>query len=127
MVHGRAVVASAAVVADSEDHGPAAVAAASLRAVPADRQDLEVGIAARTSVRPRPHVGCATSTQQDHKPRGPIKERSGGRIYAVDDLEDDTTPDIDDVATAATPGDGPGDGLVDSPADTDEIDNQDEE
>jgi len=40
-------------------------------------------------------------TQQDHKPRGPIKERSGGRIYAVDDLEDDTTPDIDDVATSA--------------------------
>jgi len=39
-------------------------------------------------------------TQQDHKPRGPIKERSGGRIYAVDDLEDDSTPDIDDVATS---------------------------
>jgi RNA recognition motif-containing protein len=51
-------------------------------------------------------------TQQDHKPRGPIKERSGGRIYAVDDLEDDSTPDIDDVATSAP--------------DTD-IDNQDEE
>ena len=28
-------------------------------------------------------------TQQEHRPRGPIKERSGGRIYAVDDLEDD--------------------------------------
>ena len=40
-------------------------------------------------------------TQQDHKPRGPIKERSGGRIYAVDDLEDDVSPDIDDVATSA--------------------------
>ncbi len=38
-------------------------------------------------------------TQQDHKPRGPIKERSGGRIYAVDDLEDDSTLDIDNVAT----------------------------
>ncbi len=45
-------------------------------------------------------------SQQDHKPRGPIKERTGGRIYAVDDLDDDTpvdieeTPvDIDDVAT----------------------------
>ncbi len=35
--------------------------------------------------------------QQDHKPRGPIKERSGGRIYAVDDLEDDA--DLDDLAT----------------------------
>jgi RNA recognition motif-containing protein len=39
-------------------------------------------------------------TQQDHKPRGPIKERSGGRIYAVDDLEDDSGVDIDDVATS---------------------------
>jgi len=41
-------------------------------------------------------------TQQDHKPRGPIKERTGGRIYAVDDLEDDAAVDIDDVATSAT-------------------------
>ncbi len=39
--------------------------------------------------------------QQEHKPRGPIKERSGGRIYAVDDLEDDTSVDIDDIATSA--------------------------
>jgi RNA recognition motif-containing protein len=38
--------------------------------------------------------------QQDHKPRGPIKERSGGRIYAVDDLEDDSA-DLDDLATKA--------------------------
>src|SRR5262245_44946374 len=54
-------------------------------------------------------------TQQEHRPRGPIKERSGGRIYAVDDLDDDKLPgpedltsagdetatDFDDVATAA--------------------------
>ena len=40
-------------------------------------------------------------SQQDHKPRGPIKERSGGRIYAVDDLEDDVSPEIDDIATSA--------------------------
>lgn len=39
--------------------------------------------------------------QQDHKPRGPIKERTGGRIYDVDDLEDDAPIDIDDVATSA--------------------------
>ena len=39
--------------------------------------------------------------QQEHKPRGPIKERSGGRIYAVDDLEDDSSLDIDDIATKA--------------------------
>ena len=43
--------------------------------------------------------------QQEHRPRGPIKERSGGRIYAVDDLEDDKF-DPDDVATSA---DAPGD------------------
>jgi RNA recognition motif-containing protein len=41
------------------------------------------------------------TSQQEHKPRGPIKERSGGRIYAVDDLEDDESIDIDDVATSA--------------------------
>jgi cold-inducible RNA-binding protein len=36
--------------------------------------------------------------QQEHKPRGPIKERSGGRIYAVDDLEDDSDVEIEDTA-----------------------------
>jgi RNA recognition motif-containing protein len=40
--------------------------------------------------------------QQEHRPRGPIKERSGGRIYAVDDLEDDNTPEIEDVTTPET-------------------------
>ena len=35
-------------------------------------------------------------TQQEHRPRGPIKERSGGRIYAVDDLDDDKL-DLDDT------------------------------
>jgi cold-inducible RNA-binding protein len=44
-------------------------------------------------------------SQQDHKPRGPIKERTGGRIYAVDDLEDDAALDIDDVATKPDDGD----------------------
>ena len=41
-------------------------------------------------------------SQQEHKPRGPIKERTGGRIYAVDDLDDDKNEDFDDIATAAT-------------------------
>lgn len=42
------------------------------------------------------------SQQQEYKPRGPIKERTGGRIYAVDDLDDDEPIDIDDnVATRA--------------------------
>jgi RNA recognition motif-containing protein len=44
------------------------------------------------------------TTQQEHKPRGPIKERTGGRIYDVDDLEDDSSVEIDDVATKATEG-----------------------
>ena len=60
-------------------------------------------------------------TQQDHKPRGPIKERSGGRIYAVDDLEDDATPDVDDIATSLPEDDA---AIVPEPDDTD---NQDEE
>jgi cold-inducible RNA-binding protein len=56
--------------------------------------------------------------QQDHKPRGPIKERSGGRIYAVDDLEDDSTTDVDDVATSLP---------EDATTLPDDTDNQDEE
>jgi cold-inducible RNA-binding protein len=40
-------------------------------------------------------------SQQEHKPRGPIKERTGGRIYAVDDLDDGKTEDFDDIATSA--------------------------
>jgi RNA recognition motif-containing protein len=36
-------------------------------------------------------------SQQEHKPRGPIKERSGGRIYAVDDLEDDDKLVVEEV------------------------------
>ncbi len=43
--------------------------------------------------------------QQDHKPRGPIKERSGGRIYAVDDLEEGDSVEFEDLATSA-PGEG---------------------
>jgi cold-inducible RNA-binding protein len=39
--------------------------------------------------------------QQEHKPRGPIKERTGGRIYAVDDLDDDKGEEFDDIATSA--------------------------
>ena len=57
-------------------------------------------------------------TQQDHKPRGPIKERSGGRIYAVDDLEDDAATDVDDVATSLP---------EDATSLPDDVDTQDEE
>ena len=39
--------------------------------------------------------------QQEHKPKGPIKERTGGRIFAVDDLEGDDTVEFEDLATKA--------------------------
>ena len=46
--------------------------------------------------------GKKGNSQQENKPRGPIKEKSGGRIYAVDDLDEGAAPvDIDDVATSA--------------------------
>ena len=47
--------------------------------------------------------GKKGNSQQESKPRGPIKEKSGGRIYAVDDLDETATPpvDLDDVATSA--------------------------
>ena len=51
---------------------------------------------------PPKRLRSAKKSQQDHKPRGPIKERSGGRIYAVDDLDDGVDPsEIDNVATSA--------------------------
>jgi len=60
------------------------------------------------------------TSQQEHKPRGPIKEKSGGRIYAVDDLEDDANVEIDDVATKA-------DEALDDLKVDDGVDDQDEE
>lgn len=38
--------------------------------------------------------------QQEHKPRGPIKERTGGRIYDVEDLGDNPAIDFDDIASS---------------------------
>jgi len=49
----------------------------------------------------RLRAGKKGGNQQENRPRGPIKEKSGGRIYAVDDLDDDAAVEIDDVATAA--------------------------
>jgi len=63
--------------------------------------------------------GAKKNSQQEHKPRGPIKEKNTGRIYAVDDLEDDAAVDIDDVATKAAE-----DADVET-AETDETDDQD--
>lgn len=69
------------------------------------------------------------SAQQEHKVRGPIKEKNTGRIYAVDDLEDDAAIDIDDVATKAPDDDtddavaSPDDAVM--PAKDDETDDQD--
>jgi RNA recognition motif-containing protein len=39
--------------------------------------------------------------QQEHRPRGPIKEKTGGRIYDVDDLEDDEAVEFENLATSA--------------------------
>ena len=50
---------------------------------------------------PRRLRGPKKGQQQDQKPRGPIKEKATGRIYAVDDIEDDAAIDIDNVATRA--------------------------
>jgi cold-inducible RNA-binding protein len=54
---------------------------------------------------PRRLRNAKKGQQQEHKTRGPIKEKTGGRTYALDDLENDTTVDIDNVATRA-PEDG---------------------
>lgn len=62
---------------------------------------------------PRRLRGPKRGQGQDHKVRGPIKEKATGRIYAVDDAEDDTVIDIDNVATRA-----PEDATVDAGADT---------
>jgi RNA recognition motif-containing protein len=55
--------------------------------------------------------GAKKNSQQENRPRGPIKERSGGRVYAVDDMTDDdpVEVDIDDIATSA-PDDGKDEG-----------------
>lgn len=65
--------------------------------------------------------GAKKNTQQENRPRGPIKERSGGRVYAVDDLTDDEPIDveIDDIATSA-PGSKPGEAADDADGHDDE-------
>lgn len=40
------------------------------------------------------------TAQQEHRPRGPIKERSGGRIYDVEDLGEDTPIEVEDLDAA---------------------------
>jgi hypothetical protein len=67
--------------------------------------------------------GAKKGTQGEHKPRGPIKERSGGRIYAVDDLED-SDADLDQLAKM--PGDEEDDAaVVEEPAIDDTDDGED--
>jgi len=63
------------------------------------------------------------SSQQEHKPRGPIKERSGGRIYAVDDLEDDDSVEVDNVATSE-PDDDVEEKKTEADTDTEETDTE---
>ena len=67
------------------------------------------------------------TAQQEHKPRGPIKEKSGGRIYAVDDLEDDAAVEIDDIATKADEAEGDAAADVETTAAVETVDEQDEE
>jgi hypothetical protein len=67
--------------------------------------------------------GAKKGSQQEHKPRGPIKERSGGRIYAVDDLEDS---DADLNNLAKLPADDEDAGAVDTVVE-DETDDTDEQ
>ncbi len=74
--------------------------------------------------------GGKKTAQGEHKPRGPIKEKNTGRIYAVDDLEDDAAIDIDDVATKAPDDDiddaaAPVDDAAATSAQDDETDDQD--
>ena len=54
--------------------------------------------------------------QQEHRPRGPIKERSGGRIYAVDDLEDDKL-ELDDTVLQDDASDDASDEAIDNATD----------
>ncbi|HEY6360461.1 MAG TPA: hypothetical protein VIX63_05125 [Vicinamibacterales bacterium] len=68
--------------------------------------------------------GAKKGSQQEHKPRGPIKERSGGRIYAVDDLED-SDADLDNLAKM--PGDEDDDAVDAGVEDTETDDTEDKE
>ena len=69
--------------------------------------------------------GGKKSSRQEDKPKGPIKERSDGRIYAVDDLEEGDTVDFDDIATRAK--DAENAESVENVADADGPDANDEE
>jgi cold-inducible RNA-binding protein len=69
---------------------------------------------------PRRLRGGKKSQGQDHKVRGPIKEKATGRFYAGDDVEEDTALDIDNVATSAPKDpnlDTDSDGVTDDAAD----------
>jgi cold-inducible RNA-binding protein len=69
---------------------------------------------------PRRLRGGKKSQGQDHKVRGPIKEKATGRFYATDDVEEDSALDIDNVATSAPKDptlDTDSDGMTDDAAD----------
>ncbi len=69
----------------------------------------------------------AKKSQQEHKPRGPIKEKNSGRIYAVDDLDEGVDPaDIDNVATSAA-ADAADDAMPDEPMDLPGLDEGDDD
>jgi RNA recognition motif-containing protein len=66
----------------------------------------------------------AKKSQQEHKPRGPIKEKAGGRIYAVDDLDEGVETDIPDFAKSL---DEDRDDAVDDQNDNDNVDDNDDD
>jgi cold-inducible RNA-binding protein len=53
---------------------------------------------------PPKRLRAKKAAQQEHRPRGPIKERTGGRIYDVEDLGEDAAVEIDDIATSLKAG-----------------------
>ncbi len=59
---------------------------------------------------PRKGKGKPKGPRRDEGPKGPIPIRSGGRVYAVDDLEDDSNAEVesfDDVASSLPADDEP--------------------
>lgn len=50
---------------------------------------------------PRRLRNARKNQQHEHRPRGPIKERTGGRIYDVADMGEDEPLDMDNFATRA--------------------------
>ena len=64
--------------------------------------------------------------RQEDKPKGPIKERSVGRTYALDDLEESESVEFEDLSLRAPGDEAPEDKGVETDADTDTNADQDD-